>query len=84
MFGRENYLVPRNTRQYLYKISPLANSPLTKRTSLSVGKMDIVGRSKFGDRGRIQTGQLKAAVSPNIYTKYATILELYILIRYHN
>ena len=25
--------------------------------------MDIVWRSKFGDRGRIQTGQLKAMVS---------------------
>ena len=31
---------------------------------LHVGKMDIVWRSRFGERGRIQTGQLKATVSP--------------------
>ena len=30
--------------------------------SVSVGKMDIVWRGRFGERGRIQTGQLKAVV----------------------
>ncbi len=30
--------------------------------------MDLVWRSKFGDRGRIQTGQLKAAVRVLIAT----------------
>ena len=31
-------------------------------THVSVGKMDIVWRTKFGEKGRIQTGQLKAVV----------------------
>jgi hypothetical protein len=30
--------------------------------NVSVGKMDIVWRSRYGERGRIQTGQLKAMV----------------------
>ena len=33
-----------------------------QQNHVSVGKMDLVWRSKFGDRGRIQTGQLKAVV----------------------
>ena len=33
-------------------------------SNVHVGKMDIVWRSRFGERGRIQTGQLKATVSP--------------------
>ena len=32
-------------------------------SNVQVGKMDIVWRSRFGERGRIQTGQLKATVS---------------------
>ena len=31
-------------------------------SNVQVGKMDIVWRSRFGERGRIQTGQLKATV----------------------
>ena len=32
-------------------------------TSVCVGKMDIVWRKTFGERGRIQTGQLRALVN---------------------
>ena len=42
-------------------------------SNVQVGKMDIVWRSRFGERGRIQTGQLKATVSP------AAVLSLCIL-----
>ena len=38
-----------------------------QHSSVSVGKLDIVWRSKFGDRGRIQTGQLKATVRQDKY-----------------
>ena len=31
---------------------------------VTVGKMDIVWRSRFGEKGRIQTGQLKSSVPP--------------------
>ena len=35
-------------------------------SNVHVGKMDIVWRSRFGERGRIQTGQLKAtSVTPH-------------------
>ena len=87
VFGKEGFLVALNTRQYLYKISPLIpvhniqtsgkvgasrlyDDALTylvylvfvQTTHVSVGKMDIVWRTKFGEKGRIQTGQLKAVV----------------------
>ena len=90
MFGKENYISPRNSQQYFYKISPVMMIQVPNKVCLtvynflinialllhlhvlyistmqqnhvSVGKMDLVWRSKFGDRGRIQTGQLKAAV----------------------
>ena len=92
MFGKENYISPRNSQQYFYKISPMMMIQVPNKVCLtvynfliniyssvasfaiilyistlqqnhvSVGKMDLVWRSKFGDRGRIQTGQLKAAV----------------------
>lgn len=63
IFGSNNYLLPRNTRQYLYKISPLVPVRIPEKpVSVTVGKMDIVWRSRFGEKGRIQTGQLKSSV----------------------
>ena len=38
-------------------------SSFSQTNNVSVGKVDIVWRSGFGERGRIQTGQLRAAVS---------------------
>ena len=35
---------------------------IVQPTHVPVGKMDIVWRTKFGDKGRIQTGQLKTVV----------------------
>ena len=113
VFGKENLFGSRNTRQYLYHISPQIPNPVVgggtkvcyihvyihtymhtyicihahihtcihtcmfgfvplllccavvrgQAASVSVGKMDIVWRTQFGERGRIQTGQLKAIVS---------------------
>ncbi|CAI8010583.1 Trafficking protein particle complex subunit 13 [Geodia barretti] len=57
VFGKDNLLPPRNIRQHLYKLTPL--SPLQTSgmvSNVQVGKMDIVWRSRFGERGRIQTG----------------------------
>ena len=43
----------------------------SQTNNVSVGKMDIVWRSRFGERGRIQTGQLKAVVSDdNVITDF--------------
>ncbi|CAI8028281.1 Trafficking protein particle complex subunit 13 [Geodia barretti] len=65
VFGKDNLLPPRNIRQHLYKLTPLG--PLQTSgvvSNVQVGKMDIVWRSRFGERGRIQTGQLKATLPP--------------------
>ena len=35
---------------------------VVQNNSVTIGKMDIVWRSRFGEKGRIQTGQLKSNV----------------------
>lgn len=50
--------------------------------NVSVGKMDIVWRTRFGDRGRIQTGQLKASVGFWLNV-YQCLLHLYSQWLYH-
>ena len=47
-----------------------------QQNHVSVGKMDLVWRSKFGDRGRIQTGQLKAAV----HIMYVIVSNMYFIV----
>ena len=46
-----------------YLVTAMTSAWLSQTSNVSVGKMDIVWRSRFGERGRIQTGQLKAVVS---------------------
>ncbi|KAK3755626.1 hypothetical protein QZH41_017612 [Actinostola sp. cb2023] len=58
VFGRGSFLPPSDTRQYLYMLttkSPLERNP---KSAAVVGKLDIVWRTAFGERGRLQTSQL--------------------------
>ena len=50
----------------LYLVTAMAPALFLQTNNVSVGKMDIVWRSRFGERGRIQTGQLKAVVNMGI------------------
>ncbi|KAL5486366.1 hypothetical protein EMCRGX_G018832 [Ephydatia muelleri] len=66
VFGDDGTLAPKAIRQYVYCISVpaavQASTPPGKPKT--VGKMDIVWRTKLGERGRIQTGQLKTTIPP--------------------
>ncbi|XP_065904496.1 trafficking protein particle complex subunit 13-like [Dysidea avara] len=65
LFGKEQYVKPGDIRRYLYRITPnaLPPSPTSKTTaSIVVGKMDVMWFSRFGERGRIQTGPLQTSV----------------------
>jgi hypothetical protein len=68
VFGHHKWIKPRNTRQYLYKITPsFWPSPKVARDgntycSIKVGKVDIAWMSSYGEKGRIQTSPLEAKV----------------------
>lgn len=65
VFGKEHYMKAGDVRRYLYRITP-KNTPPTqpnaKSATIVVGKMDVSWYSRFGERGRIQTGPLQASV----------------------
>lgn len=58
VFGN-HFIHPKDTRQYLYMLSPKdANNDRISRTTNALGKLDIVWRTNMGDLGRLQTSQL--------------------------
>ena len=67
VFGPVNVLQPSDSRQYLFRLSPKAelkgNFKALKAVT-NIGKLDIVWRTNFGDRGRLQTSQLQR-LAPN-------------------
>lgn len=64
VFGDDSTLTPQAIRQYLYRINVPASvqASIPPGKPVTVGKMDIVWRSKLGEKGRIQTGQLKTTI----------------------
>ncbi|XP_002166018.3 trafficking protein particle complex subunit 13 isoform X1 [Hydra vulgaris] len=56
-----SYMNPMDTRQYLFKLLPKCDDSKEMRTKppLSIGKLDIVWRTNFGETGRLQTSQLQ-------------------------
>eukprot|EP00088_Acartia_fossae_P068274 TRINITY_DN8624_c0_g1_i4.p1 TRINITY_DN8624_c0_g1~~TRINITY_DN8624_c0_g1_i4.p1 ORF type:complete len:436 (+),score=49.72 TRINITY_DN8624_c0_g1_i4:160-1308(+) len=61
IFSNCTALQPQDSWQYLFCLSPktgLSNDKLVK-TITSIGKLDIVWRTPFGDKGRLQTSQLQ-------------------------
>ncbi|XP_048586809.1 trafficking protein particle complex subunit 13 [Nematostella vectensis] len=62
IFNRGSFLHPNDTRQYLYKLK--AKSPIDRnpKSAAAVGKLDIVWRTSFGERGRLQTSQLSRVI----------------------
>ncbi|XP_013786738.1 trafficking protein particle complex subunit 13-like isoform X2 [Limulus polyphemus] len=62
VFGEVNCLNPLDSRQYLFCLTPRAESEGDKKLLkgvTSIGKLDIVWRSSMGERGRLQTSQLE-------------------------
>ncbi|XP_030384230.1 probable trafficking protein particle complex subunit 13 homolog isoform X2 [Scaptodrosophila lebanonensis] len=67
VFTSKNMLQPNNSCQFLYCIKPkceIAKDIKTLRLANNVGKLDIVWRSKLGEKGRLQTSQLQRLGSP--------------------
>lgn len=61
----QTYMKPSEIRQYLYqlKLKPKYSLQVFSDGAGAIGKLDIVWKSSFGERGRLQTSQLQRAVS---------------------
>jgi len=62
IFGPVNCLNSKDSRQYLYCLTPKSDMKSQQRVLkgvTSIGKLDILWRSKLGDKGRLQTSQLQ-------------------------
>ncbi|XP_031552970.1 trafficking protein particle complex subunit 13-like [Actinia tenebrosa] len=58
VFGRGSFLHPNDTRQYLYMLRTKPSYERNHKSASMVGKLDIVWRTGFGERGRLQTSHL--------------------------
>ena len=58
-FDGISYMYARDTRQYIYKLTPV-NPYMNHRSgeSLVAGKLDITWKTQMGERGRLQTSNL--------------------------
>jgi len=62
VFGKVNYLKSHDSRQYLFSLTPRSDLRLNYKQlkgATNIGKLDIIWRSNFGERGRLQTSQLQ-------------------------
>jgi len=73
IFGPGSYVNPNDTRQYLYKLTPVAPTFKNVKVANVVGKLDIVWRTAFGERGRLQTSQLQRVPPPLLDIKVSVI-----------
>ncbi|XP_027046406.1 trafficking protein particle complex subunit 13-like [Pocillopora damicornis] len=73
IFGQGSYMNPNDTRQYLYRLAPVANMSKNVKVANVVGKLDIVWRTAFGERGRLQTSQLQRVAPPVLDIKMSVI-----------
>eukprot|EP00794_Sanderia_malayensis_P007981 gene7981-8838_t len=72
-FGN-SYLNSMDTRQYLYQLTPKVEhlKEIETKNVVSVGKLDIVWRTNFGECGRLQTSQLQRSrpVNQDVQLKF--------------
>ena len=54
-----------NSYQFLYRLTPKVGNA---RSATNIGKLDIVWRTAFGDKGRLQTSQLQRQVYSDCFT----------------
>jgi len=62
--GERQYLNSKDTRQYLFKLSPKDENDPSLRTNTALGKLDVMWRTNFGEQGRLQTSQLSRKPPP--------------------
>ena len=59
----KSYLIPQDTRQYLYLLVPKKDVEFTiLKTTPSLGKLDITWSTQLGSTGRLQTSQLQRKI----------------------
>ena len=49
--GERQYLNSKDTRQYLFKLSPKDENDPSLRTNTALGKLDVMWRTNFGEQG---------------------------------
>ena len=62
--GDRHYLNSKDSRQYLFKLTPKDENDGSLRTNTTLGKLDVVWRTNFGEQGRLQTSQLSRKPPP--------------------
>jgi hypothetical protein len=62
--GERIYLNSKDSRQYLFKLTPKDENDASLRTNTTLGKLDVVWRTNFGEQGRLQTSQLSRKPPP--------------------
>ena len=62
--GERQYLNSKDTRQYLFKLTPKDENDPSLRTNTALGKLDVMWRTNFGEQGRLQTSQLSRKTPP--------------------
>ena len=69
VFGAADYMNPTDCRQYLYCLTPnpsmYTDSKMLKGVT-NIGKLDIVWKTNFGEKGRLQTSALQRVVASYI------------------
>lgn len=65
--GERRYLNSKDTRQYLFKLTPKDEDDPSLRTNTALGKLDVMWRTNFGEHGRLQTSQLSRKAPPVRY-----------------
>jgi len=72
IFSEQSYMKPSDVRQYLFalKLKDQYSMLAFTEDASSIGKLDIVWKSSFGERGRLQTSQLQRAVSGKHFLWY--------------
>ncbi|KAL9950219.1 hypothetical protein ACROYT_G042691 [Oculina patagonica] len=73
VFGQGSYMNPNDTRQYLYRLTPVTPIDRNIKVANVVGKLDIVWRTAFGERGRLQTSQLQRVAPPVLDIKMSVV-----------
>eukprot|EP00054_Salpingoeca_dolichothecata_P007801 m.44678 g.44678 ORF g.44678 m.44678 type:complete len:224 (+) comp17299_c0_seq2:76-747(+) len=64
-FGNISYLIPKDTRQLLYRLLPkVPGGNLASRSESKLGKLDLVWRTAMGSAARLQTTTLTRKAPP--------------------
>ncbi|KAJ3355746.1 hypothetical protein HDU83_002751 [Entophlyctis luteolus] len=64
VFAESAILNDKDSRQYLYSLTPKRSNDLLAKQTPTLGKLDIQWRTTMGQQGRLQTAQLSRKITP--------------------